>query len=144
MWVNHHRLFNHIRRCDNALMFLNLLLLLGVTVAPFPTALVAAHYSAGDRILAEAVFNGTYFVAIFFNLLWFHAVKSGLLDAAAIESAGGISRRYGSGSISYLVCFGLTWISVPASLAPNVGLAIFFAMPPKAISRAKTMQTATK
>ena len=81
-------------------MFLNLLLLLGVTVAPFPTALVAAHYSAGDRILAEAVFNGTYFVAIFFNLLWFHAVKSGLLDAAAIESAGGISRRYGSGSIS--------------------------------------------
>lgn len=45
MWVNHHRLFNHIRRCDNTLMFLNLLLLLGVAVVPFPTALLAAHYS---------------------------------------------------------------------------------------------------
>jgi len=145
MWVNHHRLFNHIRRCDNALMFLNLLLLLGVTVVPFPTALLAAHYSAGDRTTAAAVFNGTYVViAIFFNLLWFHAVKSGLLDSAAIESAGGISRRYGIGPLSYLICLGLTWVSVPASLALNVGLAVFFAMPPKAISRAKTMHTATK
>src|SRR6185503_18293736 len=25
MWVNHHRLFNHIRRSDNRLLFLNLL-----------------------------------------------------------------------------------------------------------------------
>ena len=145
MWVNHHRLFNHIRRCDNALMFLNLLLLLGVTIVPFPTALLAAHYPTGGRVVAAAVFNGTYLViAIFFNLLWFHAVKSGLLDSAAIESAGDISRRYGIGPISYLICLGLTWISVPASLALNVGLAIFFAMPSKAISPAKTMQTATK
>src|ERR1041385_9184169 len=48
MWVNHHRLFNHIRRCDNRLLFLNLLLLLGVTVVPFPTALLAAHLKGGD------------------------------------------------------------------------------------------------
>src|SRR5438270_13814781 len=41
MWVNHHRLFNHIRRSDNGLMFLNLLLLLGVSAVPFPTALLA-------------------------------------------------------------------------------------------------------
>jgi len=38
-------------------------------------------------------------ITIFFNLLWFHAVKSGLLDAAAIESASGISRRYGIPSL---------------------------------------------
>jgi uncharacterized membrane protein len=145
MWVNHHRLFNHIRRCDNTLMFLNLLLLLGVTVVPFPTALLAAHYSAGDRTMAVAVFNGTYLViAIFFNLLWFHAVKSDLLDPAAIESAGGISRRYGIGPISYLICLGLTWISVPASLALNVALAVFFALPPQALSGPQTMRSATK
>ena len=49
MWVNHHRLFNHIRHSDNRLIFLNLLLLLGVTVVPFPTALLAAHYYSGNR-----------------------------------------------------------------------------------------------
>ena len=31
MWINHHRLFTHIKRADNTLLFLNLLLLLGVT-----------------------------------------------------------------------------------------------------------------
>src|SRR5213593_915772 len=40
MWVNHHRLFNHIRRSDNGLLFSNLLLLLGVTIVPFPTSLL--------------------------------------------------------------------------------------------------------
>jgi len=81
MWVNHHRLFNHIRRSDNGLMFLNLLLLLGVSVVPFPTALIAAHYYAPGRTLAAAVFNGTYvLIAVFFNILWRHIVRGGLLD----------------------------------------------------------------
>jgi uncharacterized membrane protein len=91
MWVNHHRLFNHIRRSDNRLLFLNLLLLLGVTAVPFPTA----HYDLGDRTVAVAVFNGTYFmIAIFFNVLWRHAVRGGLLDSATQESAASISRQY--------------------------------------------------
>jgi len=62
MWVNHHRLFNHIQRSDNRLLFLNLLLLLGVTVVPFPTALRAAHFYSPGRTVATAVFNGTYVV----------------------------------------------------------------------------------
>ena len=130
MWVNHHRLFNHIRRCDNRLLFLNLLLLLGVTVVPFPTALLAAHLKGADARTAAAVFNGVYFViAIFFNVLWHHAVDHGLLDSATLESAHSISRQYAVGPISYFICFGLTWISVPLSLALNIALAIFFALP---------------
>jgi len=132
MWVNHHRLFNHIRRSDNWLLFLNLLLLLGVTFVPFPTALLAAHFGATDKTVAAVVFNGTYFViAGFFNVLWRHAVRGGLLDSATQESAAAISRQYAVGPISYLICLGLTWISVPASLILNIALAFFFALPPK-------------
>src|SRR5262249_36546812 len=132
MWVNHHRLFNHIRRTNNGLMFLNLLLLLGVTFVPFPTGLLAAHYYSPGRTVAAAVFNGSYFViAIFFNVLWHHVVRSGLLDSTTQDSANAITRQYAVGPISYLVCFGLTWISVPLSLAVSIALAIFFAMPPK-------------
>jgi uncharacterized membrane protein len=146
MWVNHHRLFNHIRRCDNGLMFYNLLLLLGVTVVPFPTALIAAHYNATDRTISAAVFNGTYFViAIFFNVLWRHAVRGGLLDAATREAADSISRQYAVGPLAYLICFGLTWVSVPASLLVNIALAIFFAVPPrvKHTNRPSQMHDAT-
>ncbi len=132
MWVNHHRLFNHIRSSDNGLLFLNLLLLLGITVVPFPTALLAAHYGTPDRTVAAAVFNGTYVVlAVFFNVLWHHAVRARLLDAATHESAEGISRQYAVGPIAYLTCFGLTWVSVPVSLILNIGLAVFFAIPPR-------------
>lgn len=145
MWVNHHRLFNHIRRSDNWLMFLNLLLLFGVTVVPFPTSLLATHYITPNRAAAAAVFNGIYvFIAISFNILWFHAVKASLLDPEALTSAGSISRRYGVGPVSYLICFGLTWVSVPASLALNVGLAIFYALPPQRLPKRRTMRTATK
>jgi uncharacterized membrane protein len=132
MWVNHHRLFNHIRKSDNGLLFLNLLLLLGITFVPFPTALLAAHYGTADRTVAAAVFNCTYVVlAVFFNVLWHHAVRAGLLDAATHESADAISQQYAVGPIAYLVCLGLTWVSVPASLILNIGLAVFFAIPPK-------------
>lgn len=147
MWVNHHRLFNHIHRTDNGLMFLNLLLLLGVTVVPFPTALIAAHYYGGGRTVAAAVFNGTYFViAIFFNVLWHHAVRGDLLDSATRESAEAISKQYGVGPLAYLVCFGLTWVSVPASLGLNIALALFFAMPPRTKhgNRAREMHIAAK
>src|SRR5262249_40107493 len=123
MWVNHHRLFNHIRRSDNGLLFLNLLLLLGVSVVPFPTALIPAYYYAPGKTLAAAVFNGTYvLIAIFFNILWRHIVTSGLLDPATQQSAEAISRQYVFGPISYLVCFALTWVSVPASLIMNIAL----------------------
>jgi uncharacterized membrane protein len=135
MWVNHHRLFNHIRRSDNRLLFYNLLLLLAVTVVPFPTALLAAHYGTAGRTVAAAVFNGTYvLLAVFFNVLWLHVVRAGLLDAATHESAESITRQYAVGPIAYLVCFGLTWVSVPASLILNIGLAIFFAVPPRTSS----------
>src|ERR1700680_3215204 len=38
MWVNHHRLFTHIARWDDRLLFANGLLLLGIVLVPFPTA----------------------------------------------------------------------------------------------------------
>lgn len=132
MWVNHHRLFNHIRKSDNGLMFLNLLLLLGVTSVPFPTALLAAHYYAPGRTLAAGIFNGTYLViAIFFNVLWRHVVRKELLDDATRASANAITRQYGLGPICYLVCFALTWVSVTLSLVANIALAVFFAIPPR-------------
>ena len=36
MWVNHHRLFNHIRRSDNRLLFLNLVATVGRHSRPVP------------------------------------------------------------------------------------------------------------
>jgi len=130
MWINHHRLFTHIRRADNGLLFLNLLLLLGVSAVPFPTAVLAVHLHASGAQTAAVLFNGTYVaIAVFFNLLWRYAVSRNLLDHASMESAAAISRQYMFGPIAYLICLALVWVSVAVSLALNVALAVYFAIP---------------
>lgn len=133
MWINHHRLFTHIKRCDNSLLIFNLLLL-GVTAVPFPTAVLATHLGGPDQRTAALLFNATYFViAIFFNILWRHAASRNRrllgqdVDMASIER---ISRQYAFGPIAYLLCTAVAWVSVPASLVMNLALACFFALPP--------------
>jgi len=135
MWINHHRLFTHIRRSDNTLLLLNLLLLLGITFVPFPTSVLAAHLGHPDQQLATLLYNGTYvIIAVFFNVLWRYAAspRRHLLGAEVdTHSIEGITRQYAFGVLAYLLCMALAWISVPASLAANIALACFFAVPAK-------------
>jgi len=137
MWVNHHRMFTHIRRCDDALLAFNLLLLMGVTAVPFPTSVLAAHLGGPDQRTAAALFNGTFLaIAIVFNVLWRYAASgrrrllSVETDAASVTR---ITRQYAFGPLMYLACLVLVWVSVPASLLLNVSLACFFAFPPHRI-----------
>jgi TMEM175 potassium channel family protein len=142
MWINHHRLFTHIRRSDNMLLVLNLLLLLGVTAVPFPTAVLAAHLGQPDQRTALMLYNGTYlFIAIFFNVLWRYAVSRNrhlLGGDVSVKTVDHITRQYALGPVLYLVCFVLAWVSVPASLFLNVALAGFFALPPRVVRLKQT------
>jgi len=135
MWINHHRLFTYIKQSNNSLLLLNLLLLLGVTSVPFPTAVLAAHLGKTDQRAAAVLYSGTYFfIAIFFNLLWRYAAsdKWKLLAAEVDRTAvHHITRQYAFGPLLYLACLGLCWVSVPASIAANAALACFFALPPQ-------------
>ncbi|MBV9669566.1 MAG: DUF1211 domain-containing protein, partial [Acidobacteriales bacterium] len=135
MWINHHRLFGHIRKADNGLMLYNLLLLFGVCAVPFPTALLAQFLETPDRKVAALIFNGTYVViAVFFNALWHHALRRGLLDRETHDQAEGITRQYAYGPVMYVVVAVIGWFSVAASLVLQVVLALFFAMPPQRIA----------
>ncbi len=139
MWINHHRLFTHIRRSSDVLLVLNLLLLLGVVAVPFPTAVLAAHLGQPGERTAALLYSGTYVViAIAFNVLWRYATSSKRrllgpdVDANSVEQ---ISSQYAFGPLLYVVCFVLAWVSVSASLVLNVVLAGFFALPPAYLRR---------
>jgi TMEM175 potassium channel family protein len=141
MWINHHRLFSHIHRCDNWLLVFNLLLLFGVTTVPFPTAVLATHLGHPGQTTAVILFDGTFvFIAIFFNLLWRHAssakrqLLSPQVDHAAVKK---ITAQYAIGPFAYLICLLLAWVSVPASMFLNFALAGFFLTPPTALERRK-------
>jgi uncharacterized membrane protein len=134
MWINHHRLFSIIRRSDHMLLVFNGLLLLGVTFVPFPTALVAVYIKHPGAAVAAGVYNGTFvIISVFFNLLWRYASSGKRLLR---HSAGGaeiqaITRAYSYGPALYGLAFLLALISVPASLAVDVGLALFWSLPPR-------------
>ena len=136
MWMNHHRLFTHIQRTDDGLILLNLILLMGVTVVPFPTAILALHFNSDGRT-AAALYNATYIViAIAFNLLWRYALRHELLDYK-VESYATISitTQYSVGPIMYILSFLLAFYSPVASMVMNGLLGIYFAIPPQMLQK---------
>ncbi len=132
MWINHHRMFTLIGRADDRLMFYNGLLLLGVTIVPFPTALVAEYLRHDGQKTAAALYNGTFiFIAICFNLLWRTAAVGDrlLYTHASRQAVQRIFDAYRYGPLWYVIAFVLAFVSVTASLVVNLALAIFFARP---------------
>ncbi len=136
MWMNHHRLFTLIRRADHLLMVLNTLLLLGISAVPFPTSVLAEYLGHPGEALATMVYSGMYVViAIAFNALWRYAAGGMRLLGDDVDPAAVVAqtRQYAFGPIFYLVAFGLAFVSVVASLALNLALALFFALPPRSL-----------
>jgi uncharacterized membrane protein len=134
MWVNHHRLFTHIRRADHTLLMLNLLLLLVVTIVPFPTALLAENLGKPDAQTATAVYAASGFaIAIAYNLLWRYATKDKRLLHHDVDmtATAAISHQYAFGPLMYVVCFGLAFLNATVSLVGLMVLALFFALPPR-------------
>jgi uncharacterized membrane protein len=129
MWINHHRIFNLIAHFDNRLLLYNGLVLLGVTIIPFPTALVATYLGHDGERLAALVFNGAYiFIAICFNLLWRAACERLLHPEADRNAVSAISAAYRYGPAWYVLAFGLSFVNVTLSLLLNLALAVYFAL----------------
>ena len=134
MWINHHRLYTHIKRTNTMLMLLNLLLLLIIVFVPVPTALVAEYLVHPDQHAAALLYSGTMIIlAICFNLLWRYASYHNRLLAknADTRAVSAINKQYWFGPVVYLLAFILALFSTPASLTLNFLLALFFAIPPR-------------
>lgn len=132
MWMNHHRLFEQIGRKDHGLLLLNGLLLMTVTLVPFPTALLAEYIEHPGAKTAAAVYAGVNFLmALFFNLLWRHASVNGRLLAEDYDThrVKRITVQYQYGPILYAVIFALAFVHVGLCIGLSLALAVFFALP---------------
>ncbi len=132
MWLNHHRLFKHIKRTDTGLLFINLLLLFIVVLVPIPTALLAEYLVRTDQHVGAILYNGTFLaMACCMNRLWHYASQRGRLlgKEPASQEIMTISRQYRFGPLLYLITFGLAWINTPISILFNLLLALVFAAP---------------
>jgi uncharacterized membrane protein len=137
MWMNHHMLFGLIQRVDRPLLLFNAWLLLGTSVVPYPTALVAHQLGhEGDR-LAAGIYSGTFvFIALGYNLLWRYASsprrRPPLLRVADDSpEVSAIHDQYRWGPVWYLVALVLSMVNATVSVGIVLALAVFFALPPR-------------
>ena len=131
-WVNHHTVFGYIARVDRPLLFLNLVLLMGVAMLPWPAALMARYLRAGGSAAhtAAAVYSlFMVFHALVFQAMWWHLTRTGHLfdDRVDVEAARATRARFALGSIGYPAAVGLAFVSAPLTLAVHGLLAVYYA-----------------
>jgi len=133
IWVNHHALVDRVARADRTLLFLNLLLLMWVSLIPWPTALVADHLSNDGAEAATAVFSAVFLgMALSFSAVWVHARRAGQLTGLTAAQLAHLSRRNGRGWVFYATALGLAFVAPAASLALNFAIAVYYLLPDRA------------
>lgn len=135
MWVNHHRLFTLIRRSDDRLLLRNGLLLLAVTIVPYPTSLLAQYVRTDESRLAATIYSvHGLLIALAYTGLFRYAVRGRLLGKRiSLAAAEDIARQYRFGPFLYLIAIALAQWNGIATLIFALGLAMFFALPPAAL-----------
>jgi len=136
MWLNHHRLFILINKKDDGLIALNLLLLLGITWLPFPTALLAEHLLGPhvDEQAAAVVYAGSFFaISVVFNVMWRYAVRVKIVNDDLNVAA--ITKQYAFGPIMYALLVGIAFFSAEWCLVLSALYALYFALPPSLWNR---------
>jgi uncharacterized membrane protein len=131
MWLNHHRLFSLINKKDDGLIAINLVLLLGITWLPFPTALLAEHLLGShiDQQTAAVVYAASFFaLSIVFNLMWRYAAHMKIVEDDL--NVGAITRQYALGPIMYGALVGVALYDAEWCLVLSILYAIYFALPP--------------
>jgi uncharacterized membrane protein len=113
IWLNHHRMYNVIRRSDVRFMFYNGLLLLLVSIVPFTTSLIADYLNTPAHKLSAAIYM-LLFAGISGTLLrmWMYATHNyQLLKRPAVDvRIMSIRTSLIISTITYIVVAGLSFL----------------------------------
>ena len=131
LWVNHHNIFQYIARSDHWFLFINGLLLLGVCVLPFPTALLAQYFTT-DPFTATLVYAAVFtYNGLSYYVLWTYAsttmrLLDRRLDPIKIQK---LSRRYLTNPPFYVAALILVFFFPLATLLIYFLLMLFYMLP---------------
>ena len=130
MWINHHGLFNLVRRVNHGFLYANGFLLLLVSFVPFPTALLAQYLEGNAVNVAASFYCGTFiFISIGYNLIWQCMVKGDLLKPEV--SAGHvrkIARAYRIGLVVYVLSTVVAFTNGYVGLGMNLSLWVLWSV----------------
>jgi TMEM175 potassium channel family protein len=129
MWINHHALFERVKRVDRPIQFINLLLLMIIAFIPFPTAVFSSSLQSGEGESVAAASYGFVFAAMgtTFSLLWAYAIRRRLIHESIHRGRAWASlARAGIGAPGYPVAAVLSLLNARIGLALYSLLALFY------------------
>ncbi|MCU7729021.1 TMEM175 family protein [Actinoplanes sp. KI2] len=132
IWVNHHGVFELVKRVDRVTLFLNLLLLMAVVAIPFTTALMSEYLRAGgrDARTAALVYSLVMLVmSLAFAALYTWVARHPALLADGVDPAavrGSIVRFSATGIALYLTTMAVALFSAPLCLVAHFLIALYY------------------
>jgi uncharacterized membrane protein len=132
IWMNHHAFFGRLRRVDHVIRWWNLMLLLGVSVLPFPTMILAenvVHGKGSDAAAAAALYGmAGVLMTVPWAPLWWRLVRRPELFEPGFDAA--FARRESvrayPGIVIYAICVGVGFVLPVAALILYLVVAIFY------------------
>lgn len=131
MWANHHQVFSFVARVDRTLLFLNLLLLMGVSALPWATSVVSSYLNQPKGAQLAVALYGGFMVAhaLTFTALWWWLTRNGHLFDARVdaERAKRTRARFALGTVVYPILMALSFVNALLTLALHGVVAIYYA-----------------
>jgi uncharacterized membrane protein len=135
-WINHHYMFELIRRTDGVLMLLNGFKMLVVSFTPFATALLSNYIDTENQAIAVNVYALNFLLmGASMTGLWLYAARNGLARSKDPEILATASRYYIAATIIPALIFALSFVSVPASVVLFVFMFGVYVFPKAAVAR---------
>jgi uncharacterized membrane protein len=134
VWINHHAMLRRLARVDHTVLFMNLLLLMGICVVPFSTALLAEYLTASSGAhLAAAIYGGSLLVmsCCFFAIQRHVLVRRPELlhEGITPEDRELVLKRNRFGLLPYAIATAAALVSGYLTYGITVAIAIYYALP---------------
>jgi uncharacterized membrane protein len=129
IWLHHHSVFQHIARVGPAVLLFNLLLLLGVSLVPWPTSLIAAAIRDGSRSDEVAAILVYTITSVLVSIAW-AGVGWSLSRHPEFLVHSDDARWMGVTALQAMIAAGPSLVAAALSpFAPLVSLLIFLLVP---------------
>lgn len=134
-WINHHCMFDYIKRSDTYLMWVNGFLLLIITFTPFPTAILA-KYLEKESTSALAIFGFTYFLmSVAYDWVCSYAYKNHLVEEGERDFFYSFKMIYRYVVIYTLIVFFICFLSILVATVLYIIMFAVFAFPKEFAAR---------
>lgn len=125
LWISHQNMFSHIVTIDLRTMWVNILLLLSVALAPFSTALLGRYPFQPVAVVVYGI--NALVVSILFNILWFYPRIQHLThEEPNQEIIAKRSRIVLVGPTAYSLAIIFSFVSIEISLGLYAFVTVFY------------------